>query len=309
MSLWNVCKPENDGYRSLLLARRSALPQPLVGVHSGPGGHLHCSPPGAALPPSSSSPSPDARPFLPSGRSKSQRWEDSTLPESSGEGSPPARASFRDVLLSRPAPSQQAPKPTSLVAASPPPRPPLRSTVGFCSLCPSQASEDGWRMAARRIPHRGVPPDLRGKCFNCFSLHRTADCRRRTRCFRCLEPGHRSYGCPRRLVASRPHNPPPSPATRRPIWRPVPVPQAAAPMAAGSSAAGHHEAPRRPRRRRRRSKVREPTASPPASGSETSADSAGEESLSPGTGGGSSRPPPPPPLYHRPHGCRRPGRG
>jgi hypothetical protein len=66
----------------------------------------------------SSSLSPDAHPFLSLGRSMSQRWVDSTLPESSDEELSPTRAYFHDVLLSCPAPSKQAPKLASPVASS-----------------------------------------------------------------------------------------------------------------------------------------------------------------------------------------------
>uniref|UniRef100_K3ZZV1 CCHC-type domain-containing protein n=1 Tax=Setaria italica TaxID=4555 RepID=K3ZZV1_SETIT len=69
---------------------------------------------------------------------------------------------------------------------------------------------DGWvkaesrraRQARRQHeapPRRAVPADLRGRCFNCFSLkHRAADCRSRPRCF-----GRKRRRCARRPRARR----------------------------------------------------------------------------------------------------------
>jgi hypothetical protein len=124
-------------------------------------------------------------------------------------------------------------------------------------------------------PHlwRGVPLDLRGKCFNCFSvLHRAAECRRLTRCFRCLEPGHRSSGCPRRLATSNPRS------SRCPSRRPGPVPSGRPPAAAShppaaagrpasaSMSAGPSAPPgRRPRRRPRHLAAPGAPASPSSS--------------------------------------------
>jgi hypothetical protein len=52
------------------------------------------------------------------------------------------------------------------------------------------------RLKAAR-PRRLMPTDLKGHCFNCFSMtHFAAQCRQRTRCFRCRALGHRSAACP-----------------------------------------------------------------------------------------------------------------
>lgn len=49
--------------------------------------------------PGSSSLSPDARPFVPSGRSKAQRWKDASPSTDSDGDSPPVRISYQEVLL------------------------------------------------------------------------------------------------------------------------------------------------------------------------------------------------------------------
>jgi hypothetical protein len=143
---------------------------------------------------------------LPSDRSKAQRWVDSSPSPSSSDVPPSSRASYRDAVLPRP----QA-KPELHF-----PRPAPRSEVGFCSLPQLNADEQGWtlvrhRRSGRCGPHPLCPPrrqvseDMRGLCFNCLlSSHYAVACRRPTRCFRCLEPDHRSYRCPRRLAASKP---------------------------------------------------------------------------------------------------------
>jgi hypothetical protein len=133
--------------------------------------------------PRTTSLSPEALPFVPSGRSKAQRWQDSTPSVSDGEVSPP-RASYRDALLSRPAMSHQPPAaPPAATIAPPRHHPPLRSIVGFCNLRPARIDKDGWRLVEckrsrrrpapqtrrRHHPRRNVLEDLRGMCFNCFS--------------------------------------------------------------------------------------------------------------------------------------------
>jgi hypothetical protein len=172
---------------------------------------------------------------VPSGRSKAQQWVDSSPSPTSSDVPPPSRASYRDAVLSQP----QAKSELHF------PRPAPRSEVGFCSQSQLNTDEQGWTLGCRRRrrsgrcrphplcpPHRQVPEDLRGRCFNCLSSsHRAAACRRPTRCFRCLEPGHRSYRCPRKLAASKP--PRQLPPVRRLAWRPVP---ASAPAPTMSSA-------------------------------------------------------------------------
>jgi serine/threonine protein kinase len=58
---------------------------------------------------------------LTSGRSKAKHWINSSPPSSNAEASPPARRTFRDVLLSWPAMADPAPKPVPELAAPPPP--------------------------------------------------------------------------------------------------------------------------------------------------------------------------------------------
>jgi hypothetical protein len=174
-----------------------------------------------ALLPRSSSPSslyPEARPFMPCGRSKAQRWEDSIPIAACAEKSPPPRPSYHDVLAPRPATVARVLKSQS--AARVPtaaPRPALRSELSFCSVsCPRQrVDDDDWTLS-RSHPCRAVSKDLRGRCFNCFSTrHRATVCRHRTHCFRCSKPGHHSYVCPCKLTASKP--------LRRLAWRPLPT--------------------------------------------------------------------------------------
>jgi hypothetical protein len=71
--------------------------------------------------------SPNAQSFVPSGRSKAQRWEDVSSAGSSAGESPPQRPSFQDVLLSRPT---LEPTPAPEVAH----QPKLRSVLGHCTL-------------------------------------------------------------------------------------------------------------------------------------------------------------------------------
>jgi hypothetical protein len=181
---------------------------------------------------SSSSLSPAAAPFFPSGLSKAQQWKDASPSVDTSEDppSPPARPFYRDVVASRPAPVKKPPP------LSQQPRQ-LASVVGFCSF-PCPKDDGGWqRVEGRRARHRrlrqsrpcrrGFPEDLRGKCFNCLSSgHRAATCRRPTCCFRCSEPGHRSSKCPRRLAASRQPRFP-TRQQRRVAWRPTPAQRAA----------------------------------------------------------------------------------
>ncbi|GJN03141.1 hypothetical protein PR202_ga20550 [Eleusine coracana subsp. coracana] len=178
-------------------------------------------------PRSISSLSPEARPFVPTGRSKSQRWERSPSVSSDGEASP-IRPSYHDVVATLAAQDKSRQPPQTAKA----PRIVLRSEIDHCTLWRGQPDRDGWQKvvskrtrrhaaAVARRPLREVPADLRGWCFNCFSsLHRAADYRRHTRCFRCLEAGHRSYNCPRSFVTSRQ---PRSTKAVKMQWRPVKI--------------------------------------------------------------------------------------
>jgi hypothetical protein len=96
-----------------------------------------------------------------------------------------------------------------------------------------------------RPPHREVPHDLRGRCFNCFSsLRQAASCHCRTRCFRCFEPEHHVVCCPRQLTAS-------TPARQLLAWRSVPVPSTRASTTAAPSLDSHRGSSRRRSKHRR----------------------------------------------------------
>jgi hypothetical protein len=99
--------------------RSASTPQPFAGGHPGPSDHLPRSPPSSSLL------SPAAQPFVPSGRSKAQRWRDAS-PSAASDVSPSAHASYRDVLLaSPPAPEQGLRKAST---------PSLASVIGLCSF-------------------------------------------------------------------------------------------------------------------------------------------------------------------------------
>jgi hypothetical protein len=186
-----------------------------------PSATSHCPSPAPCLraPHSSPSLSPDAHPFFPSGRSKAQRWEDSTPspPRSlaaASRSSPSPRPSYRDVVISQPTPKPSLPIP-------PGSRPVLRSEVGFYHLSTKRPDHEGWCLVQCRFPRLSKAPhsrwqvleDLRGHCFNCLSTsHRAVACHRPTRCFCCLEPSHHSSHCLHWLAAPRP---------RGHAWRPV----------------------------------------------------------------------------------------
>jgi hypothetical protein len=220
-------------------------------------------------PRSSSSLSPDAQPFLPFGRSKEQRWEDTSPFDSNGGRRPPRPASFREVLLLRPARQEHSTRSSAVPATAP--RPKLLSAVGLCTLRPPKVDEEGWHLVESRHsrcrhlrqahrPLRKVPHDLTTRCFNCFSfLHRAAACRCRTRCFRYLEPGHHVARCPRWFIASRPER-------RLLAWWLAPAPSVWAAADAALSGDSHRGPSRRRSRHRRwhasRSRHDDPT--PPA---------------------------------------------
>jgi hypothetical protein len=107
---------------------------------------------------SPSSLSPEAHLLVPSGRSKAQRWEDSSPSAACAKESSPPRPSYRDVLAPRPATAARVLKSQSATAArvlnsqsaarvslaAPPPRPALRSELSFCSMsCPRQRLDPG----------------------------------------------------------------------------------------------------------------------------------------------------------------------
>ncbi|KAF8719878.1 hypothetical protein HU200_024639 [Digitaria exilis] len=174
--------------------------------------------------------SPAAQPSIPAGRSKTQRWTDSSLSPSSGERAISCAPSFRDVVASMAA-SVVHPMKTKMTT---PPRIILHAAASRPSPERPKPDEDGWtkvqgkqarkdRMEAVRRPRRPVPEDLRGRCFNCLSFsHRVATCRRMTRCLRCLAPGHQVSGCPLAAPAGTAVH-----KTRRPVWRRISPPAVA----------------------------------------------------------------------------------
>jgi hypothetical protein len=127
--------------------------------------------------------SPSTAPFFSSGRSKAQRWEDSSPLAAGSEEppSPPPRPSYRDVVASRPAPVERA---SSSAKAKPPPRCALAPVVGLCSSL-SKAKSDMWIKVESRWAFQRTP-----------AAHPAC-------CFRCFEPGHRARVCPRWLAAPR----------------------------------------------------------------------------------------------------------
>jgi hypothetical protein len=94
--------------------------------------------------------SPVAQPFVPAGRTKSQRWQDSS-PDGSSSSSP-ARASFWDVLLARPTAAAMEQK---MVSQKSSPRPRPARTSPSIPLRSSWVTEDGWeRVESRRSRRR-----------------------------------------------------------------------------------------------------------------------------------------------------------
>jgi hypothetical protein len=171
--------------------------------------------------------SPFAKPFVPAGRSKAQRWSASSPNSVDGSSASPV-ISYRDALL------KVATRERTPVAPSQP-EAVQRASLWLRSVVrrspPRQGPDaDGWQvvecrqarhLVVQRVPRRRVPEDLRGKRFNCLSgSHRAAVCMRPIHCFRCQRPGHHAAHCPRRWAAV----PPPRSS---PVWRRIsPVPTA-----------------------------------------------------------------------------------
>ncbi|KAL6601754.1 hypothetical protein ACP70R_044974 [Stipagrostis hirtigluma subsp. patula] len=206
----------------------------------------------AALPSltASGSPSSVSSPsecYVLKGRTKEQRWTDSS-PSSSSGGS--TSLTFRDALLTQVSGSVAVPAPAMQVE----PRPVKIVLKTRRRQVPAPAAPDaqGWqkvegrrarkaRLRELRGPHRPVPVDLQGRCFNCFSWkHRAADCRRGPRCFRCQELGHRSFDCVGRKAAP----------TSNYVWRRVTKPSVTMAGEAAVGAGPGREASGRRRRRR-----------------------------------------------------------
>jgi hypothetical protein len=166
-----------------------------------------------------SSPAPGSPPVVldlaTAGCSKAQRWGDDYPP--SGKTGGDAPPSFLEVLLSGVAPAAASQESSvsnqmALVAAgggSP------RTMCRIILLEDAHGHEraarapdaNGWAEVESRHmrkerrhqelrPCRLILADLRGKCFNCFSLdHRAASCRSNTRCFRCHTLCRHSFDC------------------------------------------------------------------------------------------------------------------
>jgi hypothetical protein len=160
-------------------------------------------------------------PSLPAGRSKAQRWADSgPLSPACRLGGTFAAKTFCAAVLSQPAvraqPAARARPATSSCVSSAwsVPIMRLKNYHGDRRLQGTSPPSDveGWikletRWSRRRrclaerprppLPHRPVPQDLRGRCFNCLAMsHRAAACRRPSCCLRCRRPGHRAADCP-----------------------------------------------------------------------------------------------------------------
>ncbi|CAN6221335.1 unnamed protein product [Urochloa humidicola] len=207
----------------------------------------------AALSPAPGTPIPTQ---VTAGRSMALRWSNDSPPsgKTGGDFSPP---SFMEVLLSG-APavaSQESVLPIQMTSAaatgSPPSRAPriiLKEADRERMLAARAVDADGWTTAESRRarkkqryqeyrPRRPVPVDLRGRCFNCFSLeHRAASCRSKPRCFRCCALGHRSSACPLVAGGFRPEE------RRHPQWEWQP---SACPLVAGGTRPEVRSQPRR----------------------------------------------------------------
>jgi hypothetical protein len=153
-----------------------------------------------------------ARPFVPAGRSKVQRWAEAspvsleTVPAdvSSEVAGPPVRRSIKEVALLppprvvRPVPRWEPHCPVIKVVARPlsPRRAPRPSpdAEGWVEVRPRR------HLRGPLPPRRSIPQDLRGRCFNCMAIsHKAAECRCPVRCFACRSLGHRAASCPARL--------------------------------------------------------------------------------------------------------------
>jgi len=194
------------------------------------------SPPETSAPILTPTSSAEASPCDILGRSKSQRWTDSSPDSPDGDQSILAagnRPSFCDVVLhprSSPGAISRSPSPrilaeqsssgaTATQPSSSVPSP-LEIAVQSPHISPGykhrwfrglerapKKDADGWvkvrskktrqRSAKLLRASKAVPVDLIGRCFNCFADdHFAVSCRREPRCFRCKALGHRSYTCP-----------------------------------------------------------------------------------------------------------------
>jgi hypothetical protein len=93
-----------------------------------------------------------------------------------------------------------------VAAPAVPPAPHRLATTASRSVTPVLPAEQRWQKVeskrSRRQRLKAVRPrrprlvDRAGRCFNCFSpSHWPAQCRQRTRCFKCHVLGHRSFEC------------------------------------------------------------------------------------------------------------------
>jgi hypothetical protein len=182
--------------------------------------HVGAHPTTSPLPDSTLDPATNQQPLSPSpagpvghsrlasqvGRSKSQRWSDSSsTPTSSSDRLCSTPGSYKEVVLSGSkrgtrspphVPSARAPLAPASRASSP--------VLQGRTLGRQQKDEDGWILVERRKrhpagvlpPRRGSQVDLRGRCYNCLSAsHLVAACCHPTRCFKCLKLGHQAAWC------------------------------------------------------------------------------------------------------------------
>jgi hypothetical protein len=164
-----------------------------------------------------SQPSPTQSTRASCGRSRLERWQDSS--PVGGSDSLSWRKSlhklYRDVVAVQPVvlaseagsdhllcvPTQRSleKKKSSPVQSS---RPGLTVSQDACgddwTVVESRRSK---RQRLKLERQRAVSLDLVGRCFNCLAQgHFAFQCLKRTRCFRCHELGHRSYKCVRAKV-------------------------------------------------------------------------------------------------------------
>jgi hypothetical protein len=239
-----VCPPPGDspslpGASSSFILTPASAPGPAATI-STPTDLLFSSPAPVF---SQSSPTQSARASC--GRSRLERWQDSS--PAGGSDSLPGRKSphklYRDVVAVQPVvvasvegsdpllcvPSQRSQgKKCGPVRSSPSQRPQVRKTCGPVQssrpgrAVSQEACGDDWTVVESRRSRKQrvklerqcvLPLDLVGRCFNCLAQgHFAFQCLKRTRCFRCRELGHRSYQCVR---------------AKAPVWRRI--------SAAGSS--------------------------------------------------------------------------
>lgn len=174
-------------------------------------------------------PSPTQSTRASCGRSRLERWQDSS--PAGGSDCLSQRLSlhklYRDVVAVQPVVLASVAG-SDPVLSVPTLRSPEKKKCGPVKssrpglAAPREACGDVWTVVESRRSkrqrlklerQRAVPLDLVGRCFNCLAQgHFAFQCLKKTRCFRCRELGHRSYKCER---------------ARAPVWQRI--------SAAGSS--------------------------------------------------------------------------